>query len=125
VRGVGFGDQAVLDLDHAVGVIFQARIVGDADHRRAVLLGRAAEQADHHLAVLAVEGGSGLVGKKQLRLLGDSAGDGDALLLTARKLSRTQMQALGETHFGQGFGGRAARLVRIQPGVFQHGGDLL
>ena len=86
-------DQAVLDVDDAVGVGLQARVVGDADHRRAVLLGGALQQADDDLAVLAVERGGGLVGEQQLRVLGQGAGDGDALLLAAGQLGRALVQA--------------------------------
>ena len=80
-------DAAVLEVDDAVGEGFQARVVGDADHRRAVLRGGAAQQAHDHLAVLAVERRGRLVGEQQAAALGERAGDGDALLLAAGELA--------------------------------------
>ena len=86
-------DLAVLEMHHAVGEGLQADVVGDADHRCAMLGSRAAQQPDDHLAALAVEGGGGFVGEQQLRALGNGPGDGDALLLAAGKLGRALVDA--------------------------------
>ena len=83
VAAVVVEDVAVLDVDDPVGVDLQPGVVGDADHRRPVLLGRPPQEADHHLAVLAVERAGGLVREQQLGRLGEGAGDGDPLLLAA------------------------------------------
>src|SRR5258706_2205645 len=58
---------AVLEVDDPVGEGLEPGIMGDADHRGAVLLGGAAQQPDDELAVLSVQGRSRLVGEQQLR----------------------------------------------------------
>jgi hypothetical protein len=115
VRGEGGGrvgyaafvgnDDPVLDLDDPVGPGFEARVVGHADDGGAVFGGGAAQQADDHLAVLAVEGGGRFVGEQDLGILGQGAGDGDALLLAARQDRWALVQTVGQPDLGQGFGG--------------------
>jgi hypothetical protein len=69
--------------------------VGDHDHGRA---GRATplEDVHHRFAVGAVEIAGRLVGEDQVRLGGERAGDGDALLLAAGKLLRAVAGAVAE-----------------------------
>ena len=92
-------DAAVFEMDDAVGVDLEARVMGHADHRRAELLGGALEELDHDLAVLAVQSAGGLVREEELRILGDGAGDGDALRLAAGKLGGALVHAGFEAHF--------------------------
>src|SRR5690606_24306274 len=61
--GVGIGgaalvveDAAILDVNDPVGPGLEARVMGHADDGGAVIGGGATQQADDHLAVLAVEG---------------------------------------------------------------------
>src|SRR5690242_17440507 len=60
--GGRFQDLPVLEMDDSVGVDFEPHVVGDADDRRAMLLGRLVQQAHDHLAVLAVQGRGRFVG---------------------------------------------------------------
>ena len=88
---------AVEEVDGAVGVAREARVVGDhADGRaRAVQL---AQQLHHRVAVLRVEVAGGLVGEQDRGLAHEGAGHRHALLLTARELARQVLRAMGHAH---------------------------
>ena len=64
VGASGNEDLAILDVDNAVGIGFEPRVVGDDDDGRAERLGGALQELDHHLAVLAVERAGRLVGEQ-------------------------------------------------------------
>jgi hypothetical protein len=104
-------DLAVLDVDDSVGPGLQARVVGHADDGGAVFGGGAAQQLDHHLAVLPVQGRGRFVGEQDLGVLGEGAGDGDALLLAARQGRRPLVQAMAQADLLQGDGGALLRLA--------------
>ena len=98
-------DPAVLDVNDPVGPGFQARVVGHADHGGAVFGGGPAQQADDHLAVFAVERRGRFVGEQDLRVLGQGAGDRDALLLAAGQGVGPLVQTMTQAHFFQRRGG--------------------
>jgi hypothetical protein len=58
-------------------------VVGHHEHRGAALVRDLPEQLHHDAAAHAVERGRGLVGEDERGLVGEGAGDGDALLLAA------------------------------------------
>ena len=66
------------------------------DHRHTLLgkLGHGGEHLPHHLRV---ECGGWLVEKHDLRVHGECAGDGNALLLAAGQLSRVLVRLCGNT----------------------------
>ncbi len=112
-------DAAVFDVDDAIGEGLEPRIVGNADHRCVVLGGGAAQQADDHLAVLAVQRRSRFVGEQQGGALGDGAGDGDALLLAAGQLARPLVHARLQTDLVERLDGDAAGLRAAETLVLQ------
>ena len=54
-----------------------------ADHRQPVHGGETAEEAHDLLGSFRIKAGDGFVGKQRAGALGESAGDGDALSLSA------------------------------------------
>ena len=79
---------AVLQVDDAVGDVEDAVVVGDEQHRAALLARERPHQLDDVAARLLVERRGRLVGEHELRLGDERARDGDALLLPARHLVR-------------------------------------
>ncbi len=90
-------DPAVEKVDDAVGVARVALRVGD-HHDGGALVVQLGEQVHHLLAVLGVEVASGLVGEDELGVGDHGAGDGHALLLSARELLREVLGAVGDGH---------------------------
>ena len=82
----GRGNLAIAQMNNAVTTLGQCRVMGDQQQSRAALGMQREQQIDHLLAGLAIEIAGRLVGQQQRRLRRESAGDGDALLLAARKL---------------------------------------
>ena len=94
---LGEGAQpAVLEVDDAVGDVEDAVVVGDQQHRDALLLGEVVHQVHHLAAGLLVERGGGLVGQDQARAAGEGARDRHALALSARELRGILLRALAE-----------------------------
>ena len=77
---------AVLNAHHPVGRFGDFGIMGDDYHRHAFFGIQGAEQREHLDAGFGVERARRFVGEQQFGLVGQAAGDGDALLLAARKL---------------------------------------
>ena len=90
-------DPAVEKVDDAVGIARVALRVGD-HHDGGALLVQLGEQVHHLLAVLGIEVASRLVGEDELGVGDHGAGDGDALLLSARELLREVLGAVGDGH---------------------------
>ena len=79
---------AVFHEQHAVGNRQgEVHLVGDDQHRHA-FAGQVADQREHVAHQFRVERRSGLVEQHDVRLHGQGAGDGHALLLAAGKLVR-------------------------------------
>ena len=96
-RVAGLDHHAVVHEDERVtDLAGEAHLVGDDDHRHAVL-----SEVPHHVQDLAdqlrVEGRGRLVEEHQLRVHGQRAGDGHALLLTAGELRGEAARLVGET----------------------------
>src|SRR5262245_35865301 len=90
-------DATVEQLDRALGVAREPRIVRDhAD--RAALLVQVAQQVHHGLAVRRVQVSGRLVREQDQRVAGERAGHGDALLLAARELARQVLRAVRHAH---------------------------
>ena len=88
-------DEAVADLDHAPGMRGHLGGVRDQDDR-VTLPGEILEQRQDLGAALAVQRAGGLVREDDLAAVHERAGDGDALLLTARQLGRLVLQPIGQ-----------------------------
>jgi hypothetical protein len=86
-------DQAVADLDDAVGGFGQFRRVGDDDDGMAVLV-HLPQRRHHFLAALAVERAGRLVGQNDLAAVHQRAGDRHALLLAAGELTGAMMRSV-------------------------------
>src|SRR5437588_3977292 len=82
-----FDDAPVEEMNRAVGVARITRVVCDHADGRAALM-QFAQQVHHCLAVFGVEVSGRLIREQDQGLTSDSACDGDALLLTARQLTR-------------------------------------
>ena len=88
-------DKAVMDVENPIRVTLQVRVVRHHDHRDALLLVNPAshshsiqiQQYVHHLDCgPAVQIARRLVQQQHFGVVGESASDGDALLLTATQL---------------------------------------
>ena len=72
-------------------------LVVSRDQRRAALAAHEAEElGEDDVGGVLVEIAGRLVGQHQRRLVGERAGDGDALLLAARQLRRAMIEPLGK-----------------------------
>ena len=84
LRGLIFLDPALIDEDNAVGHLAgEAHLVGDHQHGDAGV-GQPLHQLQHLADHLRVKGGGGLVEQDDIRVHGQSAGNGNALLLAAK-----------------------------------------
>ena len=90
--------------------------MGDEDAGHA--LGRELADGDEHLLLgLRIERGGDFVEQHDLRVHGERAGDGDTLLLTARKLTRIAVRLLRQSDFGQQ---AASALLHLSPILLQN-----
>ncbi len=94
-------DPAARDVHDAVRDGDEPQVVGDQHERLARLAADALEQLEHGAARLRVERAGGLVGQDEARVLGDGAGDGDALLLATRELGGEVVDAVRQAHAGE------------------------
>ena len=85
----------------AVAALGQVEIVGDEHQGGAAIPLQGEQQVDDGVAGRLVEIAGRLVGDEDRRVGHDGAGDGDALLLAARKLGRVVVQTLAESHCAQ------------------------
>src|SRR5664280_981372 len=97
-----FDEAALVEVQRVVGVLGGLWIVGDHQHRLAVVAVERAQEAQHLLGRLAVEVTGGLVADEQGRVGDDRARDRDALLLPAGKLAGLVAGAVGQAHELQG-----------------------
>ena len=79
-------NRAVLDPEDAVGDVEHLVVVGGGDDGDAALFAELVEELDDLLAGVEVEVAGRLVGEDDGGVVGEGAGDGDALLLSAGKL---------------------------------------
>ena len=76
-------NHAVLDIEDAVENVQSAMVVGDDEDAGTPLVGNPGEQLHHLPSQGAVECGGGFVGEDEGRVVGESAGNGDALLFAS------------------------------------------
>ena len=76
---------------------------------------RRSEERDDLLTRRRVQLSCGLVGEEEARLVGQCAGDGNPLLLTAGKLRRTVPGPVGQPHVGQQLAGACTTLPLPHP----------
>ena len=86
-------DAAVQHVDDAVGALGDGGFVGDHQHGEIALAAQVGEQIEDPLAGDGVEAAGGFVGEQDGRVVGESAGDGDALTLAAGELGRALLVA--------------------------------
>lgn len=109
-RASGF-NHAVLDSDDSPGARGEIFIVGDHQHREAVLM-EALENIEDPFAVYGIQVAGGFVGQQDLRPVDKGPGDGGALHLSARKRRGHVAGALLEPHHaGQLLDARFVRLL--------------
>ena len=90
-------DLAVVHHDDALAdLLHDLHFMCDHDDREAELLVDALEKREGGDSRLGVEGRGGLVGEKDLGVVGQGAGDADALLLAAGELGRILVGVFGE-----------------------------
>src|SRR5512132_3882599 len=89
-HGGELAELAVFEPQDAVGDFFEPVVVGDDDHAAAVVGGELAQQPGDVMAVAGVEVGGGLVSEDDAGVVGQGPGDGDALFLPARELTRSE-----------------------------------
>ncbi len=71
-------------------------VVGGHDESGIALGAKVGEKFDDFLAGMGIEVAGGFVGKDEVRLIDQSAGNGDALLLAAGQFVGTMFEARGE-----------------------------
>ncbi len=101
-------DAAVTKRDRHVGNRGDLGIVGDEDERRASRAVDLQQQVDDVAAGRAVEIAGRFVRQQDRRVVGERAGDRDALLLAARELRRVVMAAAREPDFAPAEPSRAS-----------------
>ncbi len=89
-------DGAVTNPDDAVGDVEHFEVVGGGDDGGPAFLIHLAEEVDDRLAGVEVEVAGGFVGENDGGVVGEGAGDGDALLLAAGELRRLVEEAMAE-----------------------------
>ncbi len=86
------------------------------DHRRhAFLVHELHKLVENAIGGVGIEIAGGLVRQQDLRLIGDGAGNGHALLLTAGKFRRPMVPALRETKRPQEVLGAGLRVILGKP----------
>ena len=111
--GVGLGvfdDLAVAHGDDAVGGFGDGGVVGDEDHGVFALMMDAAEEVHDLGGVLGIEVAGGFIGEEDGGFVGEAAGDGDALALTAGEFFGHVIEAMAHAHGFEEFGGAALAL---------------
>ena len=116
-------DLAVFDFDDAVGVVGDVAVVGDEDDGVAFGV-QFAEDFHHFFAAVAVERAGGFVGEDDLPAVHQGAGDGDALLLPAGKLTGFVLGVVAEAEASQQRLGARFAHVRRRAGVNSGNGDV-
>ncbi len=96
MRATAVGEHALLQVKRPPGAIGGVRIVGDHHDRLAVIAVERLQQIEDLVAGLAIEIAGRLVAEQQRRIGDDGARDADALLLSARQLTRVVVRAIGE-----------------------------
>jgi len=91
-------------------------VVGDNDDAGLPLVRDLAEEVHDLAASDAVEGGGGLVGQHEGGLVGQGAGDGDALLLAAGELGGIRVGPVAHAKVVQQVHGPAARVAARKVG---------
>lgn len=86
--------------------------MGNDDDGAPCFAAGALEQGQHLLAGLVVQRTGGLIAEQELWVLGQRPGNGNALLLAARKLGREVVEPLAQTHAFQR-GGGVQRITQI------------
>jgi hypothetical protein len=95
--------------------------VGDHDDGDAPLLDQALEDLHDDGAVLRVEVAGGLVGQQDRGVVGDGAGDGDALLLAPGELAWAPIRQLAQPEGGQDVAGVALGVAAAPVAAAQDG----
>jgi hypothetical protein len=101
-------DGAFVEGQPAVHAGREGGVVGGDQGGEAGIADEVQQHAEDLVGGMLVEVAGGLVGQQQLRLVGERAGDGDALLLAARELRRPVRRALGQADEAEQARGRPA-----------------
>ena len=109
-RGGGFltGQSAILEVQNAVAVGKDTRIVGNQNDGAAMPVSEPLQELDDRLAARGIERGGRLIAEHNGRVAGQSAGDGHALFLAAAEISGKCLDAVPEVHFNEKFLGAPA-----------------
>lgn len=89
-------------------------VVSHNDHSRTMLAGDIAEELHHLPTTMAVQCSGGFVSENYARMVGQSSGDGNSLLLSARQHGCAVIEAVSNSRFIQKFGGSLTGLDLLQ-----------
>ena len=119
IRGAVFLHHSALFHDrHPVADCFDhSHLVGDEDDGQIQLPVQVLQQLQNGLSGIRVQCGGGLVGEEDLRVVGQGAGDGHALLLAAGQLAGIGVHLVPQVHQIQKLQHPVLDLLLFQPGV--------
>ncbi len=117
-------DQSVAKHDAPPGPRRDVELMGD-EHDGDAALVQLLEQRDDLIGGAAVERAGRLVGKENVRIVGERAGDRHALLLAAGELGRLMPRALAEPDLDQARMRLVARVALVPMRVEQGEGDIV
>ena len=117
-------DSAVVEGDDAEGVLGHVGVVGDHEDGAAAAVGGGGgdlfEDFGHVLGVGFVEVAGGFVGEEDGGVVGEGAGDGDALLFAAGEIGGAAVGFGFEADLGEQFLGADAALAAGEAAEFEH-----
>lgn len=116
-------EEAVFEADDTGAALDHALVMGDEDEGLALAI-EVVEEVEDFFAGFGVEVASGFVGEDDERAVGESAGDGNALLLAAGELVGSVIEAVVESDLGGKFCGDFPHFFIGGPAVIHGDGDV-
>ena len=117
--GYSLSDLALLQMDDAVGELFDLATVGD-EHDGAAVAVESAHLLQHDVGIFVIQIAGWFVSQHYWGIIDEGAREGDALFFAGTELGRSVMAALGQTQVFQHFidSGVAIRFGGVGAGQF-------
>ena len=111
----------ILHAENLIGAGGQLRIVRDDQDGVAAVAGQSTQEIKNVVGVFDVEVAGGFIGEQQHGVVGEGAGDGDALLFTAGKLVGEAVALVAEADIREQLAGAFLHGIGVEPAEFAHG----